>query len=110
MYCGQRREGDEIIDWKSTSREIFNFILAICKPGPMARSFLGQSKVKINKAQTIENVPFYKGTASQVIGKDKGELIVKTKDSFIKLVEYQCSQKIKIGERAQTNDDGYRNI
>ncbi|MBW2003490.1 MAG: methionyl-tRNA formyltransferase [Deltaproteobacteria bacterium] len=110
FYCGQRKEGDEIIDWNQTSREVFNFIRAICKPGPMARSFVGQSEIRINKAQFVENAPCYKGMHGHVIGKYKGGFIVKTKDSFIKLVEYECPQKIKVGDRLQTNDDGYRNI
>ena len=61
MYCGQRREGDEIINWNQTSREIFNFIRAICKPGPVARSFIADEEIKINKASIIENAPSYKG-------------------------------------------------
>lgn len=110
MYCGQRRDGDEIVNWDQTSREIFNFIRAICKPGPMARSSIGRSVVKINKAQFIENVPCYKGIPGQVIGKDEGMLIVKTNDSYIKLIEFECPQKIKIGDRLRANSDGNCNI
>ena len=36
MYCGQRGMGDEWLDWNQTSREVFNFVRAICAPGPMA--------------------------------------------------------------------------
>ena len=36
----RRRPGDEIImNWNQTSREIFNFIRALCNPGPKATSF-----------------------------------------------------------------------
>ena len=40
MYCGMRKAGDEIIDWRQTSREIFNFIRALCVPGPQAVSWI----------------------------------------------------------------------
>ena len=36
FYCGKRGVGDEIINWNQCSRDIFNFIRAINKPGPMA--------------------------------------------------------------------------
>ncbi len=51
MYCGMRGPGDEIIDWNMTSRELFNFIRAICLPGPMATSSLNGKTIKINKCR-----------------------------------------------------------
>ncbi len=36
IYCGMRESGDEIIDWKQSSRELFNFIRALSVPGPQA--------------------------------------------------------------------------
>ena len=99
MYCGQRREGDEIINWNQTSREIFNFIRAICKPGPIARSFIADKEVKINKANIIEKAPSYKGIIGSVIGIEKDGFLVKTLDSFIKITEWECERKIKIGDR-----------
>ena len=40
FYCGIRGKGDEIINWNQTSRQLFNFIRAINKPGPIATSSL----------------------------------------------------------------------
>jgi methionyl-tRNA formyltransferase len=34
-YCVKRKKGDEILNWNQTSREIFNFVRAICRPGPV---------------------------------------------------------------------------
>lgn len=36
MYCGMRKPGDEIICWNHTSREIFNFMRALYKPGSIS--------------------------------------------------------------------------
>ena len=99
FYCSQRKAGDEILDWNQTSREIFNFVRAICEPGPMARSFIDKHEIKINKVELIPNAPDYKNIIGAVIGIDKNTLIVKTKDSFIKIIEYSSSKKIKIGDR-----------
>lgn len=67
FYCVQRKEGDEIIDWNQTSREIFNFVRSICKPGPMARSFIADKEIKINKACMIKDAPLYKGINGSII-------------------------------------------
>ena len=45
FYCGRRGDGDEIIDWNQSSRKIFNFIRAICTPGPRATAYLNGSPV-----------------------------------------------------------------
>lgn len=58
-YCGMRREGDEIINWNSSSRELFNFVRAICKPGPMAISVLNGLQIKINKVREIKGAKAY---------------------------------------------------
>ncbi|MBH1942476.1 methionyl-tRNA formyltransferase [Mobilitalea sibirica] len=99
FYCGMRQPGDEILSWNQTSREIFNFIRAICKPGPMARCFLGEKEIKINRSRMIENAPIYKGIPGQVVGKTQGGFVVKTLDTTIEITEYEFDGKIKIGDR-----------
>ncbi|MBU5676664.1 methionyl-tRNA formyltransferase [Alkaliphilus sp. MSJ-5] len=99
MYCGIRQEGDEIINWNETSREVFNFIRAICKPGPMARSTINGEIIKINKARLIKNAPIYKGIVGQIVGKSNDGLIVKTKDSILEIVDFEFNGKIRIGDR-----------
>jgi methionyl-tRNA formyltransferase len=60
FYCSQRKVGDEILNWNQSSREIFNFVRAICKPAPMARSIINGKEMIINKIQLIKNAPEYK--------------------------------------------------
>lgn len=99
MYCGMRRVGDEMIDWNSTSRELFNFIRAICKPAPMAQSMLNGKTIKINKSEMIAEAPCYKGVCGEVVGTAKDSFTVKTKDTTLKITEYEYDGKIKIGDR-----------
>ncbi len=102
FYCGMRCEGDENINWAQTSRAIFNFIRAICKPGPMARSMINGRQIKINKSELIEHAPSYMGSIGQILSKEPGALIVKTLDSTIKVTEYEYDGVLKIGDRFQT--------
>lgn len=100
MYCGVRQFGDEVINWDQTSRELFNFIRAVCKPAPMARTTLYDKPFYINKSEIIQNAPYYKGISGQILYKDADKsLIVKTKDSILKITEYYSDINVKIGDR-----------
>ena len=99
FYCSQRKSGDEILNWNQTSREIFNFVRAICYPAPMARTFLNGKEMKINKVELIEKVRNYKCIIGAVIGKNGNDIYVKTKDNFLKITEYEYDGKIKVGDR-----------
>jgi methionyl-tRNA formyltransferase len=99
FYCSQRKVGDEILDWNQTSREVFNFVRAICSPGPMARAFIDEKEIKINKVELIEGAPVYKCIVGTILNKDINGFLVKTKDSFVKVVEFEYDGKIKVGDR-----------
>lgn len=96
MYCGRRTIGDEIIDWNQSSRKIFNFIRSICKPGPQATTYCRGKEVLINKACYFEDAPQYIGKPGQILSKTKGGFLVKTKDSFIEILE--ITGKLRVGE------------
>lgn len=99
MYCGMRQAGDEIIDWGQSSREIFNFIRALCMPGPQAVSWIKGKKISINRARMIEGAHVYKNIVGQVVGKTKDGFIVKTGDTMLEITEYTYDDKVKIGDR-----------
>ena len=99
LYCGMRQVGDEVINWNQTSREIFNFVRSICKPGPMALTNVEHVAISINKVKYIPDAPIYKGTVGQVLAILDGMPIVKTKDSYIGIEEYYSDKKIKVGDR-----------
>lgn len=100
-YFGARTVGDEIINWNQKSREVFNFIRAICKPGPMAQTTVNGKILFINKAQMIDEALDYLCIPGQVVGKYSDGLVIKTKDSIIKVTEYEYDGKIRVGDRCK---------
>lgn len=103
MYCGRRTAGDEIIDWNQTSRRLFNFIRAVCKPGPMATSYVNREDskftVKINKSRIIQDSPIYIGIPGQILYRTTDGLAVKTADSVLEILQYECEVNLRIGDR-----------
>lgn len=104
LYCGMRKAGDEVVDWNQSSREIFNFIRALCTPGPQASSWIDGKKICINRAEMIEGAPAYKNTTGQIVGKAGNGFIVKTGDTTLKVTEYTYAGKIKIGDRLVSHE------
>jgi methionyl-tRNA formyltransferase len=97
--CTQRKVGDEIINWDDTSINVFNFIRAICRPGPIARAFINGIEVKINKSEIISDSINYKCITGAILNTDKTGFLVKTRDSFIKITEYTSNATIRVGDR-----------
>ena len=104
MYCGARQPGDEIIDWNQSSREIFNFIRAICTPGPQAISWINGTQISINRARMIPGSHVYKNTVGQVIGKTKDGFLIKTGDTMLEILEYTYEGKVRVGDRLQSHE------
>ena len=98
FYCGRRGEGDEIIDWKQSSRNIFNFIRAICNPGPRATTHLNGITVLINRSRIIQDAPIYIGKEGQILSKTNDGFLVKTGDSFIEILEIESMSKLTVGQ------------
>lgn len=103
MYCGQRIPGDENLNWNQTSRQVFNFVRAICAPGPAARSTIqrkdGSFLVKIQRVKLLPEAPEYIGIPGQVLYKTENGFAVKTLDSLVEVIEYQAEERIRIGDR-----------
>ncbi|GEM_PF-1514294 len=99
FYCVKRVPGDEVIDWDNPSRAVFNFIRALCPPGPSARSFINGREVKLNRASYIPDAPRYKGIPGSVVQKNSSSFCVKTKDSYVKIVSWEYDGNIRIGDR-----------
>lgn len=99
FYCGKRGAGDEIVNWNSSSRVLFNFIRAICFPGPRAQTTIQGHVIKINGARMIEDAPEYISTIGQIVGKTEGGYIVKTADTTIEIFDVEAGVKLKIGDK-----------
>lgn len=102
MYCGMRLPGDEIINWNQSSREIFNFIRALCDPGPRATSWIEGKKITINRARMVPGAHAYKNIAGQVVGKTNDGFFIKTGDTILEIIEYSYDGKIKTGDRLKS--------
>jgi len=96
-----RMEGDEIINWNQTSRQVFNFVRAICKPGPRAKTFCHGEEILINKAVFIAQAPNYTCINGMVTGFSDRGYHIKTSDNLIEIYEVETSCKLKIGDRLQ---------
>jgi methionyl-tRNA formyltransferase len=101
--CGstysQRKPGDEKIDWHQSSREIFNFIRALTRPGPLACTQLDGNMVQIVKAEMIVDAPDYKCIPGAILSKDSKGFLVKTGDTFIRITEWISEAKLAAGRR-----------
>ena len=97
FYCGMRSEGDEIINWNDSSRNIFNFIRSISQPGPVARTKNNKEEIHINNSNYIKDAPNYIGTTGQVLSKTEIGFLIKTKDSFIEI--FDIEGKIRVGDK-----------
>ena len=95
----QRIVSDENVDWNNTLIDIFNFIRAITHLEPMARAFIGGKEIKINKAELISEAVIYKCITGSILNINKTGVLVKTAESFVKITEYICEEKLKVGNR-----------
>lgn len=109
-YCRKRGEGDEWIDWQAVSSAIYNKIRGITRPGPGARATLNGQDVIFWRADFRPDWVEEKadgGVPGQILAcQDDGALIVKTKDAYIRLEEFEFAGEnshekptIKVGQR-----------
>lgn len=99
FYCSSRRIGDELIRWEQVSRALFNFTRAICSPGPGARTFLNGNEIIIQKVKLLSEAKSFIGIPGTVIGIESDGFLVKTLDSFIKVLSWSGYEIPKIGDR-----------
>ncbi len=99
FYCTGRLEGDERLNWNQPSRDIFNFVRAICRPGPEARTFCEDAEIRINRVELVPEAPVFKGIPGAVVGVEPEAFHVKTVDSYVKVVEWSGVERIRIGDR-----------
>lgn len=99
FYCSMRKLGDERINWRLSSREIFNFIRAISSPGPNARTTLREAEVQIISASLIAGAINFKGIPGAILHVGNDEFDVKTGDSHIRVLKWCGVNSLRIGDR-----------
>ena len=108
-YFSGREEGDEWLDWSDTSFNLYNKVRAITRPGPGARTLLGQNVVTVWRALYDPSWPKYIGTPGQSVGRSGDGVLVKTGDSTLLVQEAQigdgacCTPSWPIGTRLGIN-------
>jgi methionyl-tRNA formyltransferase len=104
IYCVKRQLQDEYIDWNQKSYEIYNFIRALYDD-PCAKSNLGSDLVNIEhdviikRALYSNNLPIYKGIPGSILKKTDNYILVKTGNSWLKIIDYESKIKLKVGDR-----------
>jgi methionyl-tRNA formyltransferase len=104
-YFRKRGASDENINWKQSSRKIFNFVRAICKPGPIARGFNKKKIIYIHKVKDLKNIYKLENVRSGTIVKIlNSKPIVKVMRGYIMITRYSSNFKLSAGMRFDSNE------
>ena len=91
-YNPPRRKKDAILDWHLPSSELMRRIRAFGGRGWCQASLPDGKKILVNRALIDEN---FSGMAhGQLISRDEGCLIISTKDSALKILEWTYITKL----------------
>lgn len=89
-YFAGRERGDEWLDWHDASVRLHNKVRAISRPGPGARTLMGDATVVVWTALFDPSWPTYLATPGQVVCRIAGSgVLVKTGDSHLLVSEVQ---------------------
>jgi methionyl-tRNA formyltransferase len=92
-YFPGRGPDDEWIDWNDTSFNLHNKVRAITRPGPGAKTLLGDAEIRIWRAFYDPKWSNYIATPGVVVGRNPSGVIVKTGDSVLRIEEVQVCEK-----------------
>ena len=90
-YFPQRTIGDGAIDWNCKAEEIYNFVRALSKPYPMARSMNGDSTVKFNALRPFDDKVSEAGVISFVF--DDNSFLINCSDGRLIVDLYDAPEK-----------------
>ena len=93
-YTQKRLPSDNLIDWKLSTIEIYNFIRALSRPYPGAFTFINKTKLIIWQAKLVDNSTEFIGIPGRLVKIIPGEgVIVITGDGYIMVNEVQYKNK-----------------
>lgn len=93
----KRGKKDGLIDWRMSSRVIYNLVRALTKPYIGAHFLYGGKEVKVWKVEEVLTTKYLNIEPGKILENENGKIIVKTGDNCIKLVEYD-KVELKVGE------------
>ncbi|MEO8149873.1 MAG: formyltransferase family protein [Bacteroidia bacterium] len=108
-YLPQRLPEDGCIDWNRSTKGIYNFIRALSKPYPGSFTTVDNKKVKIFKAIPFELISEKKFAAGEIANiYNNKDLLVKCKDDFILITDYEVEAGFELTERMIFNSCSYK--
>ncbi len=93
-YTKQRKPDDGLIDWKKSSRDLYNWIRALTYPYPGAFSFFRGRKVFLWKSEI--DGKNYHGQTGEVVEITEHYFVIKSKDKGIRILKAQFEGKEKM--------------
>jgi methionyl-tRNA formyltransferase len=96
-FTCSRTPTDGMIDWSSSTGQIYNLIRALTYPYPGAFTFFRGERVVIRKALLLEAAPLYRGRIpGRVVRVEKvdGFVDVLTSDGMLRIHEVECQGKL----------------
>ncbi len=97
-FYPKRTAKDGFIDWRQSTRDIYNLIRAVSFPYPSAFTFLDGKKITIHEARPFDSLLFHsRGKAGEILDVSiaAGNFVVKSKDGSIIVTRFDG---IDIGE------------
>lgn len=105
FYCVKRTDADERLDWTWPSLRVHNFIRAIARPAPGARTRHGPQVLRVWKSRYDERAPRYLGAPGAVVEARPGAVVVKTGDSHLEILEWTREDgepwPLRVGDRLE---------
>ena len=98
-YFTRRIAGDERIDWRRTSRDVFNLVRAVTAPGPGATGWIDAEEWQILKVSVPADVQAWNMVCGAVIASSAKEFSVKTGDTFVVVKQWSGPRRPRVGER-----------
>lgn len=103
FYCVRRTAADERLDWNWPSLRAHNFIRAITRPAPGARTRFGAETLRIWRSRYDASAPLYLGAPGAVVEVRAGSAVVKTGDSHLEILEWShddgSPRPLRVGDR-----------
>lgn len=87
-YYPQRMVEDGFIDWHAGSTEVYNFVRALSKPYPMARSTQGNDTIKFNRVRPFDEELGAYGEISFIF--NDGTFLVNTLDGRVLIDDFEA--------------------
>lgn len=99
-YWRKRNKADGEIDWKMSARCIHNLVRALTRPYVGAHFICGGKDVKVWKTELGKDTPrrYENIEPGKILEIEGTKIIVKCGDGLLKLIEYDCSLPLKVGD------------